>query len=174
MIDLIIGGNWSVDLPEKGISILFQKQRTDYTNPTIVRNSFTKTINLPGTKTNNDIFCQLWKLDRYVKQGLDTFVPSERVPFILLQDGNLTEMGYVKLNNIIWDGYFYTYQITLYGELGNLLYELSYNIDKETNEVSPLTLGDLDYEFTQFRINKELVENAWKRLDGDSSVAGDA
>ena len=174
MIDLIIGGNWSVDLPEKGISILFQKQRTDYTNPTIVRNSFTKTINLPGTKTNNDIFCQLWKLDRYIKQGLDTFVPSERVPFILLQDGNLTEMGYVKLNNIIWDGYFYTYQITLYGELGNLLYELSYNIDKDTNEVSPLTLGDLDYEFTQFRINKELVENAWKRLDGDSSVAGDA
>ena len=172
MIDLIIGGSWSVDLPEKGISILFQKQRTDYTNPTIVRNSFTKTINLPGTKTNNDIFCQLWKLDRYVKQGKDTFVPSERVPFILLQDGNLTEMGYVKLNNIIWDGYFYTYQITLYGELGNLLYELSYNIDEETNEVSPLTLGDLDYGFTQFRINKELVENAWKRLDGDSSVAG--
>lgn len=173
MIDLIIGDAYSVDLPENGISILFQRQRTDYTNPTIVRNSFTKTINLPGTKKNNVVFDQLWKLDKYISRGQATFIPSEREPFMLLKDGNLVEKGYVKLNNIIWDGHFYTYQITLYGELGNLLYGLSYNIDSATDEVSPLTLADLDYEFNQFRITKELVEYAWKRLDGDTSVSGD-
>ena len=172
MIDLIIGDT-SVDLPENGISILFQRQRTDYTNPTIVRNSFTKTINLPGTKKNNIVFDQLWKLDKYINRGQDTFIPSDREPFMLLKDGNLVEKGYVKLNNIIWDGHFYTYQITLYGELGNLLYGLSYNIDSDTDEVSPLTLADLDYEFNQFKITKELVEYAWKRLDVDTSVSGD-
>lgn len=174
MIDLIIGENYSVDLPENGISILFQRQRTDYTNPTIVRNSFTKTINLPGTKKNNEIFDQLWKLDKYIRKGWTVFIPSEREPFMLLKEGNLVEKGYVKLNNIIWDGHFYTYQITLYGELGNLLYGLSYNIDSETDEVSPLTLGDLDYEFDQFSITKDFVEYAWKRLDGDSSTSSDA
>ena len=173
MIDLIIGDTYSVDLPENGISILFQRQRTDYTNPTIVRNSFTKTINLPGTKKNNVVFDQLWKLDKYISREQTTFIPSDREPFILLKDGNLVEKGYVKLNNIIWDGHFYTYQITLYGELGNLLYGLSYNIDSDTDEVSPLTLADLDYDFNQFKITKELVEYAWKRLDNDTSTSGD-
>lgn len=172
MIDLLIN-NRPVDLPDEGISILFQRQRTDYTNPTIVRNSFTKTIKLPGTKTNDDIFTNLWKLDKYININWGDFVPSKREPFMLLKDGNLVEQGYVKLNNIVWNGQFYTYEITLYGELGNLLYGLSYNIDSETDEVSPLTLADLDFEFNGFTINKELIDYAWKRLDGDSSTSGD-
>ena len=174
MIDLLIN-NFAVDLSDEGISILFQRQRTDYTNPTIVRNSFTKTIKLPGTKTNNSIFSNLWKLDRYVNINGGDFVPSKREPFILLKDGNLVEQGYVKLNNIVWNSNndSYTYEVTLYGELGNLLYGLSYNIDSVTEEVSPLTLADLDFGFNEFRINKELIDSAWKRLDGDSSVSGD-
>lgn len=172
MIDLIINGR-PVDLPDSGISILFQRQRTDYTNPTIVRNSFTKTIKLPGTKTNNDIFSNLWKLDKYINNHFNDFVPSRRVPFMLLKEGNLVEMGYVKLNNIAWDGNFYTYEVTLYGELGNLLYGLSYNIDEETEEVSPLTLANLDFGFDSFIINKDLIEAAWGRLDGDEDYMTD-
>lgn len=174
MIDLLIN-NFPVDLSDEGISILFQRQRTDYTNPTIVRNSFTKTIKLPGTKTNNSIFSNLWKLDRYVNINSGDFVPSKREPFILLKDGNLVEQGYVKLNNIVWNSNndSYTYEVTLYGELGNLLYGLSYNIDNETEEVSPLTLADLDFGFNEFRISKDLIDYAWKRLDGDSSTTGD-
>lgn len=169
MIDLLIQSN-SVDLPETGISILFQRQRTDYTNPTIVKNSFTKTIKLPGTKTNNFIFDDLWKLDKY--NNLHTeFNPSKRVPFILLKDGNLIEQGYVKLNNIVWDGHFYTYEITLYGELGNLLYGLFYSVDDETEEVRPITLANLNFGFNAFAINKELIEDGWKRLNGDTSVS---
>ena len=61
MIDLIINGV-SVDLSDSGISMLFQRQRTDYTNPTIVKNSFTKTIKLPSTKKNNILFDNIWKL----------------------------------------------------------------------------------------------------------------
>ena len=173
MIDLLIN-NLPVDLSDEGISILFQRQRTDWTNPTIVRNSFTKTIKLPGTKNNNTIFSDLWKLDRYVNINGVEFVPSKREPFLLLKEGNIVEQGYVKLNNIVWDGHFYTYEVTLYGELGNLLYGLSYSIDEQTEEVSPLTLGDLDFGFNSFIINKEFIETAWKRLDGDSSTSGDA
>lgn len=170
MIDLLIK-NLPVELPDTGISMLFQRQRTDYVNPTIVRNSFTKTIKLPGTKNNSNIFNNLWKLDCSISNN--KFNPSKREPFILLKDGNIIEQGYVKLNNIVWDGHFYSYEITLYGELGNLLYGLSYNINEETDEVSPLTLGDLDFDFNGFSINKELIDTAWKRLDGDSSTEGD-
>ncbi len=169
MIDLIINGV-SVDLSDSGISMLFQRQRTDYTNPTIVKNSFTKTIKLPSTKKNNILFDNIWKLDKYISAG-STFIPSKREPFILLKDGNLVEKGYVKMNNIVYDGDNYTYEITLYGELGNLLYGLSYNINEDTQEVTPMTLGDLTYSFTEFMINRGLVEDAWKRLDGDTSVS---
>lgn len=168
--ELYINGN-KVELDNAGVAILFNRQRTDYTNPTIVRNSFTKTIKLPGTKVNNSIFNEIWKLDRV--QWSNAFNASKRTPFILMNNGSLVEQGYVKLNNIVWNGQFYTYEVTLYGELGNLLYGLSYNIDSETDEVSPLTLADLDFGFKEFRISKELIDYAWKRLDGDSSVSGD-
>ena len=170
--ELYINGK-KVEFESTGISILFQRQRTDYTNPTIVKNSFTKTIKLPGTKINSSIFNEIWKLDRI--QWNKAFDASKRTPFILMNNGALVEQGYVKLNNIVWNSSTnsYTYEVTLYGELGNLLYGLSYNIDNETDEVSPLTLADLDFGFNEFRINKELIDYAWKRLDGDTSVSGD-
>ena len=170
--ELYINGN-KVDFESAGISILFNKQRTDYTNPTIVKNSFTKTIKLPGTKVNNSIFNEIWKLDRI--QWSNAFNASKRTPFILMNNGSLVEQGYVKLNNIVWNNNTnsYTYEVTLYGELGNLLYGLSYDIDSVTEEVSPLTLANLDFEFNEFIINKDLIYSAWKRLEGDSSVSGD-
>ena len=85
MIDLLIR-NRSVDLPNEDVSILFQRQRTDYTNPTIVRNSFTKTIKLPGTGLNNIVFDKLWKLDRGTKYSSMRFDPSKREPFIILKN----------------------------------------------------------------------------------------
>ena len=170
--ELYINGK-KVEFESTGISILFQRQRTDYTNPTIVKNSFTKTIKLPGTKINSSIFNEIWKLDRV--QWTNAFNASKRTPFILMNNGALVEQGYVKLNNIVWNSSTnsYTYEVTLYGELGNLLYGLSYNIDSVTEEVSPLTLADLDFGFNEFRISKDLIDYAWKRLDGDTSVSGD-
>ena len=170
--ELYINGK-KVEFDNNGVSILFQRQRTDYTNPTIVKNSFTKTIKLPGTKVNNDIFNEIWKLDRI--QWNNAFNASQRESFVLMNNGSLVEKGYVKLNNIVWNSSTnsYTYEVTLYGEMGNLLYGLSYNIDSETDEVSPLTLADLDFEFNKFEIRKELIDYAWKRLEGDSTVSGD-
>ena len=170
--ELYINGK-KVEFDSTGISILFQRQRTDYTNPTIVKNSFTKTIKLPGTKINSSIFNEIWKLDRI--QWDKAFNASKRTPFILINNGALVEQGYVKLNNIVWNSSTnsYTYEVTLYGELGNLLYGLSYNIDSVTEEVSPLTLADLDLGFNEFRISKDLIDYAWKRLDNNSSTSGD-
>lgn len=152
-------------------NILFQKQRTDYTNPTIVKNSFTKTVKLPGTDNNNQIFNNIWKLDRV--QWTNAFNASKRTPFVLFNNGNLVEKGYMKLDKIVWDGKFYNYETTLYGELGNILYQLSYNIDPDTEESTPMTLGDLNLGFSQIQISKDLIDYAWKRLQNDPSTQGD-
>lgn len=151
--------------------ILFQRQRTDYTNPTIVKNSFTKTVTIPGTKTNTQIFNDIWKLDRI--QTNQIFNPSKRTSFTLIKNGDLVEKGYLKLNRINYKNNFFTYEITLYGELGNILYNLSYLTDPQTDETTPMTLGDLDYDLkdgqgnpiTSLTIQKDEVSWAWDKLE---------
>ena len=44
--------------------ILFTYQEDDLTNPTVVKNSYTKTIKIPGTNKNNAIFDGIWNLER--------------------------------------------------------------------------------------------------------------
>ena len=156
-----------VDL-SKEISILLSKTRTDYINPTVVKNSFSKTVTLPGTNSNNALFNEIWMLDR--TQWTGAFNPSKRVDFELITDGTLDEMGYVKLNKISKSNGIYNYDITLYGEIGNILYTLSYDIDETTQEVTNLTLGDLIYEKPlNFSISKQLVNNAWTALKNNTN-----
>lgn len=167
MLELYIG-NMKADLTGQE-SILTQKTRTDYTNPTIVKNSFTKTVTLPGTKANNFIFNFLWKLDRV--QNTEDFNPSRRIPFTLIENGNLIESGYIKLDKINKTYNKVSYDCTLFGELGNILYELSYRVDEETEEIIPLTLGDLKYNMKtpsgdiDFTISLDLVQKGWEHLD---------
>lgn len=170
MIELYINGYLADTDGDQ--TILFQKTLTQYTNPTIVKNSFTKSIDLPGTKNNDKIFNMFWKSDYSVSSyfGSTTFNPSKRVPFFMLRDGQLIEKGYVKLNSVKVDGYDRTYTITLYGELGNVLYGLSYKSDTEK-----MTLADLDFNIdSTFTIYNVTVEQAWERLDaldtGDASM----
>lgn len=172
MIELYIN-NTLVDIDQgsnDSFSILLQKTRTDYTNPTIVKNSFTKTVSLPGTDNNNKLFNQIWKLDRTQWKG--AFNPSYRAPFLLLENGSLVECGYVKLDSVKINKT-NTYDCTFYGELGNILYGLTYRTNEETQDTIPLTLGDLIYERDlKFGINKDVVLSAWRRLDNlDSGTA---
>lgn len=171
MFNLYIS-DFKVDLTGQE-SILTQKTRTDYINPTVVKNSFSKTVTLPGTFNNNRIFNFLWKLDR--TQYQDSFNPSHRVPFTLTENGNLIESGYIKLDKINKTYDTVSYDCTLFGELGNLLYNLSYKTDPNSEEALPLTLGDLDYHITDdtlsrtgrldFSINLRTVKQAWDHLD---------
>lgn len=57
--------NKEVDCSE-GISLPMTYTVEDFQNPTIVKNSFSKTISIPGTKNNNKIFGEIYKLDRFL------------------------------------------------------------------------------------------------------------
>lgn len=104
------------------------------------------------------------------------FDPSKRVEYKLYVDGELMESGYIQLNDVSSMGEDITYNITLYGGLGDFFYGLKYKDDGE-----PRTLADLRYfikdgstilpekdEFT-FSINKDLVNECFDKLtwDGD-------
>ena len=146
--------------------ILFTFQQTDLTNPTIVKNNFTKTVTIAGTQENNQIFNSIFSLDRTQSDKAVLFNPSQRVPFELYLNGSLIETGYAKLNTINEENGERNYEITLYGGLGDFLFNLTYTDEGEKRKLSDMIYTnkeDSQSELT-FTINKETVREAWTHL----------
>ena len=132
---------------------------TDLHNPTVVKNSYTKTITVEGTPENNRIFNDFYDMRRI--NGDDLFNPSRKESFTLYRNGEPMESGYVKLDKVNRKGNRVTYDITLYGGLGQFLYNLQYKEDGE-----PMKLSDLEYDFDMdLEINKTNVLYAWNRIN---------
>lgn len=157
-IELWINGV-SADLGNEAI-ILFNYTMEDLTNPAIVKNSYTQTVALQGTPTNNRIFSHIYRADRLTRSG---FNPQERTPFQIVRDGELLESGYLKLDKVDKNGAKLTYNVTLYGGLGSFFYALAYRADGEKK-----TLADLDYIGDGSKISYTLIASnvldAWSRI----------
>ena len=175
-ISLYIGDQLA-DLDDQSF-ILFNYQMDDLSNPTIVKNSYSQQITLKGTPANNRIFGDYFRTDRIVantggQAGVD-FNASQKVPFTIYNEmSEILESGYVKLDSISRQRQDIQYKVTLYGGLGSFFYALSY--DENGNK---RTLADLDYLGTDspdtelnFIINAETVQEAWRRLQEDTTAS---
>lgn len=159
-------GNMEVEFSQPP-EIYYNYFQDEVTNPTIIKNSFSKTITIEGTKQNNNIFGHYWNLERIQDYGSYNgvyFNATKRTPFSLFVNGNLYETGYAKLLEVrkLHNGV--EYDIELYGGLGQFFYGLTAN--EETG--NKLKLSDLDYRGTSnsetefdFTINKDLVYSSW-------------
>jgi len=172
-IELYLGGQ-SVEFNEPP-EILFSYIRTDYTDPTVLRNSYSKTLTIEGTPNNNQIFNSIYHLDKISDYG--TFNPAKRMDFQLFSNGDILEQGYAKLDKINKNEKNITYDISLYGGLGEFLYNLSFDQTAEGSDVSRgggegRRLSSLVfYDETEpnsefdFNITKETVAEAWEALE---------
>ena len=177
--------NKLVDCTE-GISLPMTYQLEDFSNPTLVKNSFSKTISIPGTKNNNKIFGEIYKLDRMQHyeewtgnpelNGIN-FDPSKRVDFQIYKDADLVESGYMQLNDISIIENKITYNITLYGGIGDFFYGLKYKEDGTAK-----TLADIRYfieddqgnvlsedQEMNFEVNKGFIDECFHK---DFTVEG--
>ena len=149
--------------------ILLNYRETELHMPTIVRNSFTKQIQVEGTSQNNDIFGNIWELTR-IQDG--NFNPIKKTDFQLFVNGELTQKGYCKLDKVTRTNNTTEYSLTLYGGLGQFFYNLTYDQDSDGN--AKKTLADLKYNSKygeepadmDFTINKDSVYEAWGQLAG--------
>ena len=172
-VELFLGGQ-PVEFAEPP-QILFSYIRTDYTDPTVLRNSYSKTLTIEGTPNNNALFNGIYHLDKISDYG--TFNPAKRMEFKLFNNGDILEQGYAKLDKINKDGKNISYDITLYGGLGEFLYNLSYDQTAEGSDtsrgggedrrLSSLIFYDNNSPNTEFdfNINKETVAEAWEALE---------
>lgn len=155
-------------------AILYQYNMDSIQNPTAVKNSYTKTIQVQGTPRNNQIFNDLYDLTRVqpVNGVYDNyFNPSKRTGFELYVDGDLYETGYVKLDSITRTNSNVVYSITLYGGVGDFLYSLTYSDDGAELKLKDMAYivkgsvtGDPMTEL-DFNINYGVVRDAWLRLE---------
>lgn len=167
-VKLFIGGK-ELEF-NKEPAILYQFSMDDIQNPTAVRNSYTKSIQVEGTQRNNQIFNDIWDLTRTQPTDGDMenyFNPSKRTDFSLYIDGDLYETGYVKLDAINNKHNATTYNITLYGGVGDFLYSLTYSDTGEKKKLRDLNYivrgsvsGDPVSEL-DFNITWDSVRNAW-------------
>lgn len=150
----------------------YNYKMTDFEAPLDIKNGYSKTVVVPGTKNNHILFDNIWRVDRVQSFG-ESFNPSKRVPFQLFVDSTLYESGYVKLDTITKneDG-FYGYNITLYSGIGEFLYNLTYGMDGKKLKLSDLwygagPVGSKDTEL-DFVIDKDEVVGSWIDLGRDN------
>lgn len=128
-----------VDVEDEEL-FLFTYSNNSVENPEAIKNNYSKTITLNGTPNNNKLFDEIYLTDSLVNR----FDTTKREVFELYDNGNLIEAGYVKLNSINYEKNNPSYEITLYGMLGDFFYKLAYKDD--SNDVE-LSLKDLQYNY---------------------------
>lgn len=151
--------------------ILYNYVVDDIMNPSVVRNSFSKTITIPGTDRNNRIFNQYWNLERVNFD--DGFRANRKNTFSIYKDSTLYETGYCRLDKITRNLGRITYQLSLFGGLGDFLYSLAYSDDASAGEGRQKKLSDLIYRYEEggeivdfdFTINKDTVKEAWDNIN---------
>lgn len=165
-ITLYIAGE-PCDLQDDAL-VLLNVQREDLYNPAVVLNSYSQAVTLPGTPNNDRIFGHYFRADHAVR-GVG-FNPLVRVPFSIFADtGEVLVAGYCKLLTAKMDGGGHTYEVQLYGSLGEFIYGLAYDADGNKKTLASLDyLGGGDTEL-DFVIDKTAVADAWARLGGDTS-----
>ena len=123
----------------------FNYQLEDLTNPTNIKNTFTKTIVVEGTPTNNKIFNSIYRLDSNISPTEYNFNPMLRTPFELYKNGDLITSGYMQLSSIDINNKKIQYNINLFGGLGDFFYSLAYTNTDDADNVE-LKLKDLYFQ----------------------------
>ncbi len=171
MIELYIENN-KIDLQDN-INIVFNYSSIDTESPSTIKNSFSSTVKIKGTKNNNNIFGNIWKLDRILNDGTGVFTnfdASKRVGFKLVENADIIEQGYIQLTEITVTDKDIEYSITLYGGLGNLFYNLMYDESEQEKTLKDVFFGwasDLETENSTVLglWNRNYIINSWNAIE---------
>lgn len=133
----------------------------DTYNPAAIKTSYSKTISLPDCKENAEIFG-----DFKVKYLFDLFN----------DDGRVIEKGYCTLDKIKTVGTVKSYDVTLYGGLGDFFYNLKGD-DSNPKSLADLYWGDItgmypedEKDRTIMVWNPNYVYNSWMNADSNHPI----
>jgi hypothetical protein len=110
--------------------------------------AYSKTISIPGTKTNNDFFKYIFDI-----QGIDNYDTRVRVKCNVVVDTIPVLEGYIQLNSITaQDNRYWTYECTIFGENANFSKQIDQNARLED-----LDFSDFDHDFNITSVTQSWV-----------------
>lgn len=177
-MQLYIADN-AIDIDNESI-ITMTYQLEDSNNPTIIKNSFSKSISLPSTPTNDKVFGHIYELSRVTipvttsSTGVN-FNSLKRTPFKLFIDSELVESGYVQLTAIAKRGNDIRYTLQAFGGVGDFFYNLMYDENGEKRNLASLNFsfdgytGEPENEM-DFTINCSAVASAWNGINSNKHI----
>ena len=163
--------NQEIELSEQSI-IAITRQFEEITNPTIICNDWSKTIQIPFTTKNNRIFGLLYNPDR-LTQASDIsqigmyFDPYRKIEFRLEYQDSVIMTGYAKnIYSTQTNGVGY-YSITLNGELGKVFQEMKRITFEPAEEETKYLLDSSPYYCEQ--IDASLIYDCWQNTANNST-----
>src|SRR5690606_30442289 len=112
--------------------------------------AYSKTISIPGTKNNNDVFKYIFDI-----QGVDNYDTRVKVKCNIVVETIPVLEGYIQLNSIVaTDNKYWTYECTIFGENANFSKEIDQNARLED-----LDFSDLNHNFTIDAITQSWVQD---------------
>ena len=170
-MDLYIN-NIKADIDYDAINILMNYEFADLQNPTVIKTPHSKTVKLFATAINDDIFQKAYKLDRKIVNSFD-FNPNVRVKYALVENSQIYESGFLKVDNITTDeNGISVYNITLYSDINDFFLNLSYTNENSGENVIK-SLSDLQWGWntetndksdTLFTLDAHFVKDGWDLL----------
>ena len=152
MTELFIEG-YQIDL--QGVEIPLNFSVSDIREPEKRKNTYSKTVRLPGTENNNQAFAWAYNLQRAVLEGAQnisyTFNRKKRASFRLLEDGQTILTGTARLTAAEIRGGKIEYHVLLYAEVTNLF-----------NEIGVRELRDLDGTEIEHQYTIENIIASWE------------
>ena len=151
-IDLILGGK-QVDLGHE-IDLVLNKQFADLEDLTSIIVDYSKTIKVPMTPNNNEVFNFVYKLNHNVLLGSEfvDYDPSQKIDMKLQFNGVLAMEGYAVLNSVDLNGK--QYEINIYGKLGKIFSDL------KEKQISSYRKGNTAM-FDNVKMNKETIKTSF-------------
>ena len=106
-IELFINNNRVYFEEPPKIAMTYQNE--DIENPTAVKNSFSKTVEIDGIPENNRVFDCFYDNNHRNSR----FNPLKKVPFAIYRNGDKMQEGYCRLDNIRKSNGKMIYSVTL-------------------------------------------------------------
>ena len=167
-IDLYLNGKL-VEI-NQDIDFVLNKQFTDLTDLTSIIVDYSKTIKVPMTAHNNELFSYAYKFEMQVVANNDiiTYDPTKKIPMTMTFNGSTVMDGYAILNSInLKDN---TYEINLYGQLGKIFYDLK---EKPLLKYKPEDEQNINGFWKSINMNNRTIRDSFFHWDRTSSSDSD-
>ena len=139
----------------ENISLPITYSIADIRNPEKREGTFTKTIALPGTKTNNTLFANIFNISKVTQYATD-FNPNKKADCLILEDSieilkgslRLVDISYLENGEIL-------YNCVVFGETSDLFFSIG------NDKLTDLNLSAYDHNWSQLNIS-----NSWSATKG--------